>query len=116
MESVTGVPRRRCCSTVRLPGSSPDNVNPRYKVNDIAEVVGDCDAAALIHEPVAAADATHTAELLDRPPLQAVSVEYQRAHAGARLARGLSEQTQILWYTGGTTRHPQVCDLGGPHD
>lgn len=93
-----------------LLGSPPANVNPRYRAAEIAEVVGDCDAAVLIHEPGAGAEARQAAELLGRPLLllEADSADYQHALSEEPAPpRQLSEQDQILWYTGGTTGRPR---------
>lgn len=91
-------------------GSPPANVNPRYTAEEIAEVLRDCDAAALVYEPSAAAEATRAAELLGRPLvlLEAATEEYDRAlTADSAPHRELSGRDRILWYTGGTTGRPR---------
>jgi fatty-acyl-CoA synthase len=92
-------------------GSPPANVNPRYTAEEIAEVIRDCDAAALVYEPAAAVEAKRAAELLQRPIvlLEATSAEYDSAvnQAIGPPARALSGNDQILWYTGGTTGRPR---------
>ncbi|MGV0791471.1 AMP-binding protein [Mycolicibacterium sp. XJ1819] len=91
-------------------GSPPANVNPRYTGSEIAEVVRDCDAAALVHESAAADEVARAAELLARPLvlLEADSAEYSSALAGDPApARELSGRDRILWYTGGTTGRPR---------
>ncbi|CAM3129482.1 AMP-binding protein [Mycobacterium colombiense] len=93
-----------------LLGSPPANVNPRYTAEEIAEVLRDCDAAALVYEPAKAADAARAAQLLDRPLLllEAPSADYDAAtDSPPPPPRELSPQDRILWYTGGTTGRPR---------
>lgn len=91
-------------------GSPPANVNPRYSASEIAEILQDCDAAALVHEPASAAEAVKAAEILGRPLvlLEVDSAEYERALATEPgPERELSPRDQLLWYTGGTTGRPR---------
>jgi fatty-acyl-CoA synthase len=91
-------------------GSPPANVNPRYTAEEIVEVVRDCEAAALVYEPGARAEAVRAAELLGRPLvlLEAESKTYEAAlTAPAAPPRELSPNDRILWYTGGTTGRPR---------
>ncbi|MCH5677568.1 AMP-binding protein [Streptomyces gilvus] len=91
-------------------GSPPANVNPRYTAQEIAEIVRDCDAGALVYEPAAADEVARAVKLLDRPValLEATSQEWYEALAGDPAPpRRLSPHDRLLWYTGGTTGRPR---------
>ncbi len=93
-----------------LLGSPPANINSRYTAEEIAEVLQDCDAAALVHEAELRDEVRKAAALLDRPLvlLEAESDEYARALASPPApSRELSPQDRMLWYTGGTTGRPR---------
>jgi fatty-acyl-CoA synthase len=91
-------------------GSPPANINPRYTAAEIAEILRDCDAAALVYEPSAAAEVTKAVRMLDRDVilLDWSSTDYAEAlTASPAPARSLYPADRLLWYTGGTTGRPR---------
>ncbi|MDL9948607.1 AMP-binding protein [Gordonia sp. ABSL11-1] len=91
-------------------GSPPANVNTRYTAPEVAEILTDCDAGAIIYEASAREQVRAAVTSLDHPIvlLEAGSPEYHTAITSPPPPkRELSPEDHILWYTGGTTGRPK---------
>jgi len=97
-----------------LLGAVPVNVNYRYVADEVAYVLDNSDAVAVVHDPAFRAVVTDAVGRLEPPPLAVVETgePYETAIAaaapdGAWSAREPDGDDLIFLYTGGTTGMPK---------
>jgi 3-oxocholest-4-en-26-oate---CoA ligase len=94
-----------------LLGAAPANLNYQYVVEELAYVLRDCDAKAVVcHAATRERMETAIASLGDHRAILAVDDDYEDAVAAASTAplrHRLSGDDRLLLYTGGTTGRPK---------
>lgn len=94
-------------------GAPPANINPRYTGPEVAYVLEDCSAGAIIYETSCADVVAEALKAVDRPvlALQIASGEWDAALAGNSWeGREPDEDDRLLIYTGGTTGRPRAVE------
>ncbi|HTK67682.1 MAG TPA: AMP-binding protein [Pseudonocardia sp.] len=94
-------------------GSPPANVNPRYRPAEVAHLINDCGAGALLYESSVAEVVRDTVELLNQPvlTLETGSAAWAEALAAEPApAREPLSTDRLLIYTGGTTGIPRAVE------